>query len=666
MNSGRVLKGIGVAALGLIALIVLAALLFDPNWLRGPIMRQTTEKTGRELVINGELGIDWGWPVTRLSAGGVTFANPQWAEEPQMLTAENISVGVSLPQLFRRVVMLPEITLDHVDVFLEQHPDGRKNWLLDRQQKDEGARVGIGRLALHDGRIRYVESAQKTRIDATLSTTGDSVKRGRDSAAGPKTDADAPAGKDAASGIRFDAKGRYKGLPMNARGTGGPVLALRDEETPYPLDAQARFGDTVVKAEGSVTSLLKLSAIDLDVDLRGASTADLYRLIGIALPETPPYRTAGHLIRNGNMWRYENFSGAIGKSDVAGTLQVATGGERPSLHGDLSFKLLNLADLGPLVGAQETPTESDNADADTDTDAPAADGTVLPEAPFRTGRWDSVDADVKLRADRIRRPEALPIDKLVTRLQMQASVLTLDPLEFAIAGGALNGTIRMNGQKKPLEASARLRVRNLKLAELFPTSERAKPSLGELNGQIDLSGRGNSVARMLGTADGKAALILSEGRISRFMVEAIGLHLWDMLQLKLSGDELVQIRCLIADFGVTDGIMETNALVLDTDITRITGSGTIDLGEEKLNLTLKSDTKVTTPVALRGPIYIRGTFANPEPSVDTARVAARGLGALALGLINPLLALVPLVETGPGMDSDCGQLIREAKSPQRE
>ena len=664
MNSGRVLKGIGVTVLGMIALIVLAALLFDPNWLRGPIMRQTTEKTGRELVINGELDIDWGWPVTRLSAGGVTFANPQWAEEPQMFTAENISVGVSLPQLFRRVVMLPEITLDHVDVFLEQHPDGRKNWLLDREQKDEGARVGIGRLALHDGRIRYADPTQKTRIDATLSTTGDSVERGRDSAAGPKIDADAPAGTDAASGIRFDAKGRYKGLPMNARGTGGPDLALRDEGTPYPLDAQARFGDTVVKAEGSITSLLKLSAIDLDVDLRGASTADLYRLIGIALPETPPYRTAGHLIRNGNMWRYENFSGAIGKSDVAGTLQVATGGERPSLHGDLSFKLLDFADLGPLVGAQETPTGSDNAD--TNTDAPAADGTVLPEAPFRTGRWDSVDADVKLRADRIRRPEALPIDKLVTRLQMQDSVLTLDPLEFAIAGGTLNGTIRMNGQKKPLEASARLRVRNLKLVELFPTSERAKPSLGELNGQIDLSGRGNSVARMLGTADGKAALILSEGRISRFMVEAIGLHLWDMLQLKLSGDELVQIRCLVADFGVTDGIMETNALVLDTDITRIIGSGTIDLGEEKLDLTLKSDTKVTTPVALRGPIYNRGTFANPEPSVDTARVAARGLGAVALGLINPLLALVPLVETGPGMDSDCGQLIREAKSPQRE
>ncbi|CAI08986.1 conserved hypothetical protein [Aromatoleum aromaticum EbN1] len=662
MKSGRVLKGIGVTVLGLIALIVLAALLFDPNWLRGPIMRQTTEKTGRELVINGDLSIDWGWPVTRLGAAGVTFANPEWAEEPQMFTAENISVGVSLPQLFRRVVMLPEITLDRVDAFLEQHPDGRKNWLLDREQKDEGARVGIGRLALHDGRIRYADPAQKTRIDATLSTTGGSGERGSDSAADPKPEADVPPATEAESGIRFEAKGQYKGRPMNARGTGGPVLALRDEETPYPLDVQAQFGDTAVKADGNITSLLKLSAINLDVDLRGASIADLYRLIGIALPETPPYRTAGHLIRNGTVWRYENFSGAIGKSDVAGTLQVATGGERPSLHGDLSFKLLDFADLGPLVGAKEAPVESEDAAPD----APAPGGTVLPEIPFRTGRWDSVDADVKLKADRIRRPEALPIDRLVTRLQMQDSVLTLDPLEFGIAGGTLSGTIRMNGQEKPLEASTKLRVRNLELAKLFPPSDLAKPTLGELNGQVDLEGRGNSVAAMLGTADGKAALILSEGQISRFMVEALGLHLWDMLQLKLTGDELVEIRCLIADFSVKDGLMETNALVLDTDIMRIVGSGTVDLGEEKLDLTLESDTKVTTPVALRSPIYIQGTFANPEPSVDTARVAARGLGAVALGLINPLLALVPLIETGPGMDSDCGKLIREAKSPQRE
>jgi AsmA protein len=43
-------------------------------------------------------------------------------------------------------------------------------------------------------------------------------------------------------------------------------------------------------------------------------------------------------------------------------------------------------------------------------------------------------------------------------------------------------------------------------------------------------------------------------------------------------------------------------------------------------------------------------------------VAARALGAIALGIVNPLLALIPLIDAGPGKDSDCGQLIREARA----
>ena len=660
MRSARVAKWIGATILGLVALVLLVALLFDPNWLRGPIMRTATEKTGRELVINGDLGIDWGWPVTRLSAGGVTFANPSWAEEPQMLEAENITVGVSLPQLLKRRIVLPVITLDRADVFLEQHPDGRKNWLLDREQKNEESSVAIGRLALHDGRIRYADSAQETRIEAKVTTTGDP------DAAKDGTGVDG--NNVPRDGVKFSAKGRYKGMPLTVRGSGGPVLALRDDDTPYPLQVDASIGKTRVKAEGRITSLLKLSAIDLDVDLRGDSLGKLFPLIGIALPATPPYRTSGRIVREGATWRYEKFSGAIGSSDVNGTLQVDTGGERPYLHGELAFKVLDLADLGPVIGAEPEapPAARESAPTQQPATAAAARKQVLPETPFRTDRWNSVDADVKLRAGTIRRPEALPIEDLATRLQMRDSVLTLDPLEFGVADGTLAGMIRLNGRDEPLAASARLRIRRIKLGELFPTLDVAKSSIGEFNGDFDLNGRGDSVARMLGTADGKLSMILVRGEISRLMMETIGLHLWEMLKFKLGGDQLVHVRCAIADFAVNKGVMHTNVLVFDTDVTRITGSGTIDLANEKLDLTLKPDTKITSPIALQSPIYIRGTFANPKPSIDAGEVAARGLGAAALGLINPLLALIPLIETGPGMDSDCGRLIREVETSDKK
>lgn len=662
MTAPRVVRVIGWVLLGLVVLIALFVLLFDPNWLRGPIMRQTTEKTGRELVIEGDLDIDWGWPVTRLSAAGVSFANPEWAEEDEMLTAENITVGVNLPQLLKRNVMLPEIELDSVDVFLEQHPDGRRNWLLDREQKDEGARLEIGTLSLHDGRIRYFDPAQDTRIDAEVSTTDEQAGPGARPEAGKTGEGTAEgsgsgrAGQGASdAGVRFDAKGRYKGMAMQARGRGGPVLALRDDATPYPLDIEASFGRTRVKADGRITSLLKFTAIDLDVDLRGASLDGMFPLIGIALPKTPEYRTAGHLVRDGKTWRYEEFSGAIGKSDVAGTLQVDTAGERPHLHGALTFKTLDFADLGPVVGAK--------GDSEAEEPGPGeARDKVLPQTPFRTDRWGTVDADVTLKAGTIRRPKELPIENLDTRLQLRDSVLTLDPLKFGFAGGTLAGTIRLDGKSEPLDARLELGVRQLKLAELFPTLDESKSSIGELNGEFDLKGKGDTVAAMLGSADGQAALIVADGKISRFLMEAIGLHLWEMLRLKVAGDELAEIRCVIGDFGIKNGVMETNALVFDTSVTRINGSGTVNLGKETLDLTLVPDTKITTAVALPSPIYIRGTFADPEPSIDPARVATRGLGAVALGFINPLLALIPLIETGPGMDSQCGRLIQEAKA----
>ena len=75
-------------------------------------------------------------------------------------------------------------------------------------------------------------------------------------------------------------------------------------------------------------------------------------------------------------------------------------------------------------------------------------------------------------------------------------------------------------------------------------------------------------------------------------------------------------------------------------------------------------TKVTSLVALRSPIYVKGPLGKPVIEVDTGRVVLRGAGALALGLVNPLLALIPLVEAGPGLDSECGKLVRQAQSAQ--
>ena len=640
----RSLKWLLLLLLALPLLAMLYIAIFGWNWARAPLQRIVTQKTGRELVIGGDLKVKFGWPAPRISAHAVTFANPPWAKEKQMLAVDDVEFTVDLPDLFKKSLMFPEVRLTRPVVFLEQGADGRKTWLLDLHQSDEKARIPIGRLTLDQGRLGYDEAKQNTSIRADISTQG------------------ARAGSTNATGVIFSVTGRYKGLALAAHGSGGSVLALHDESVPYPLQVDATIGHTGIKADGTVTSLLKFSAMDMHLALHGDNLAQLFPLFGIALPKTHPYATAGRIVHSGKIWRYEKFSGHMGRSDIAGTLEVDKGGARPFMRGDLASQVLDLNDLGPLIGAKEQKPARAMQKA-----APPVSGAhVLPDIPFKTERWNSIDADVILRAKSILRAKQLPLENLLTHLKMQNSLLTLDPLDFGFAGGHLKAVISMNGQQNPIQARAKIGVRKLLLAKLFPTVKLTKASIGQVNGEFDLAGTGNSVGRMLATANGKVSLIVADGEISKLLMEQIGLHILEILQLKIIGDKPVKLHCAVADFGVKTGVMKVNALVLDTEVTTIIGSGNIDLGQEKLDLILVPKTRNMSPVALRTPIYVRGTFSKPEVDLDKSRIAARGAGAVALGLINPLLALIPLVETGPGVESECGRLIHEAQAPLRK
>lgn len=643
MTLPRSLKWIAGSLLALIVLMAGILAIFDWNWLRGPIERMTLEKTGRELVIGGDIEVRFGWPLPRIRTGAVRFANPDWAKEKQMVAAESMEVTVDLAQLLRRNIVFREVRFVRPVIFLEQGTEGRRNWLLDMQQQDESARIQIVRLTLDQGTLGYDNAAQKTSIRATLSTS-------ESQATGQELD--------------FTAQGTFKGMPLKAKGSGGPVLGLRDEKTPYPLTADLAVGHTVVKVSGTITSLLKFTAMDMGLDLRGQSLAQLFPLLGITFPETRPYVTKGRLMHAGHAWYYRKFSGRIGESDIAGTLQVDTGNKPATLKADLVSKLLDIADLGPLIGVR--PGRGRVAGQD-DALSPQADSLrpvqirLLPDMPFKTDRWGSVDAQVSLKAGTIRRAGALPLEDLVTHLSLRDSVVTLDPLDFGVAGGHLTGVISLDGREDPIRAKAKVRARKILIAKLFPAVESNAAATGEINGEFNLAGNGTSVRSMLAGSNGKVGLVVVRGEISKMTMEKAGVHLWEMMELKMTGDKLVKIRCLVADFDVKEGVMHTNALVFDTEVTTIHGTGSIDLGKEKLDLTLTQKTKNTSPLALRSPIRVRGSFARPDVGVDKGQITVRALGALLLGAVNPLLALIPLIDAGPGSDSECRQLIQDAR-----
>jgi AsmA family protein len=160
--------------------------------------------------------------------------------------------------------------------------------------------------------------------------------------------------------------------------------------------------------------------------------------------------------------------------------------------------------------------------------------------------------------------------------------------------------------------------------------------------------------------------LISQGSISKFILEAAGLNIASALAAKLFGDRQVQLNCMAADFAVKDGVMQTRMFVIDTNDATITADGNINFAEEKLNLNIYPESKGVRIISLRSPLYVGGTFKEPDFGVDKGVVAAKAAAATVLGVAAaPAAALLALINPGPAEDSPCVPLLKQAgKKPQ--
>lgn len=686
----------------LIALLVVVILTFDWNRIKPWLNDRVSEAIGRPFAINGDLTVTWrrgegekGWrtlvPWPRLSARDITVGNPDWAAQPNMATVRELIFVLRPLPLLANEIAVPTIVIDSPAVWLERLADSRNNWTFDTGPKEGTSKwqLDVGEVVLARGNLALTDQLKKISLQAELDTIGNAplYDKARDGAlvepqasavppgppgsaaqaasapraGGPASAAPANGG-DGRYGVRWKATGRYNEATINASGKAGTVLSLRNTDVPFPIQADVRVGTTRAQIEGTVTNPAHLAALDVHLTLAGDSMARLYALTGVVLPSTPPYQTRGRLMatlrKEGSIYEYQKFTGRVGGSDLSGTLTFTKRDPRPLLAGNLVSNQLRFVDLAPLIGADAKPGRPAK-------DSPVAQPAdkALPVAPFRTERWDEIDADVHFTGKRIIRDADLPITDLVTHLKLQDGVLLLDPLNFGVAGGNLVSTVRLDGKREPMGAMVDLTARRMKLKQLFPTFDLMRASIGELNGSAKLSATGNSVAALLGSSNGEARLLVENGTVSKFLLEAIGLNVGSLVVSKLFGDKPVQINCGVSDFAMTDGVARARTFVLDTQDAVIETTGGIDLRSERLALTIHPDSKGLRIFSLRSPLYVGGTMKNPRVSPDIGVLALRAGGALSLALLAPVAtAVLPLIDLSPGgEDTQCARLLAELR-----
>ena len=624
-----------IAAVVILAPIVFllgAVLLVQSEWGEGWAERQVAKRIGREVQLEG-IRLRFGWPPI-VTLERVRIGNPPWAKSPNLVDAEGLSARVLVGPLFQRRLVLPYVEARRAHSGLESKGDVA-TWRFGDDGR-EPSRIELDRVLLHDGNIVYRDYDENTDLDlkvkGSLGTSG---------------------------AVEVVGRGTFRGEPAEVTATFPELEAARPDAVRFA--GKATIGKTRLEADGNVGVGFK--TYDLDLKLAGQSLQDLRKVFGLVLPDTPPYRLAGRLRHVGQEWNYEPFEGKVGDSDLRGAVAYVKGSPRPLFRANLQSKLLDLDDLGPLVGAPPKTGPGETAAPRQKAKAAqvAASSRALPRQKFSTERWGQMDADVKLVAARVLRPKQVPIDTLSTHLVLKDGVLRLEPLNFGVAGGRVISTVIIDSNPKPPAGDIKAEIQGLKLAQLFPALKTMDEAFGTLYGRAELKGHGASVGDLLGTSTGRIVVAANGGRVSDLLVQLLEIDIARAAMLLGTRNQQVDLRCAVGYIRVKDGVASAESFVVDTTETNMNVEGTLDLNQERFDIETRGKGKSPSPFVLRTPVVMEGPLKRPSIHPKAGPLVAQTGAAAALATVNPLLGIVPFLDAGRGKDADCDQLLADAR-----
>jgi AsmA family protein len=636
-------------ALSAAAVIAAVIAFWDWDWFIPPVEQLASSAVGRGVTI-AHLHVHLSLRPT-VTADDVVVANPDgFNSDASFARIDRLQVQVDVPAYVRqRVIIIPTIVVGDPDVELRQRDDGQDNWHLVSSQSAKPTESSspppqIGEITISGGRVHVIAPKLKSDFIVDIATR---------------------ANEGAKPQLLANAKGTYSGQPITGQFVGGALLSLRDKADPYPIDLKVQNGPTHVDLDGTVEDPIAFAGANLKLHFAGPDLALLYPLIGIAIPQTPSYEAAGQLSYTGKEIRMDGIAGRIGESDIEGDVSVDRTGERPHVNADLRSRNVDLADLGGVVGSTpgrlstpgQTP-EQREAVAKAE-----ANPRLIPNVKLSLPKLRAADVDLKYHGARIE-GRSVPFDTLTIVLTIRDGNVDIHPVSFGIGRGEMSGNIQLADAGDALRAKANVDFRQIELARLMKSATNTFGGSGIIGGRAALEGTGASLADMLDNGTGEVKILMrSGGDLSALLVDLSGLEFGNALLSALGLPRRTTVDCLVGDFALEHGVVDTRALVLDTSEANVTGAGDINLRTERLDMQLRTQSKHFSIGSLPAPIDISGSLKHPSVAPDAATLAARGGAAVALGvLLTPLAALLPTIQFGTEDADNCSSLVRSAQA----
>ena len=514
-----------------------------------------------------------------VSIGDVRIAQPAWVGPGDFVRVKTVSLRVPMFKLLFGKFRPDRVKIDGARIALVRDVSGKENWKPDRNagKKDGGDdRPSLSDLTVSNSQVILRDAKRGLLIGGPVSV-------------------------DAANGLRYAATGTFRDTPAKLDLSGGKITGI-DPTAPYPFTATLASPALRMAVKGTMRGVLDTRHFTADISAQAPTLKNLDRIIEAGLFGSQPIDLRGKIRHDGRDWYVDRIGGSMGRSHFTGTATVHKDGMRTNIDAKVDASQFDFDDLADAEGRAKSATRK-----------AAVGPRVIPPTRIDLSKLGKTDGRIAFVAHRLLSSGGTVFKSLAGTLTLDHRMLTVSNVIATLANGRMTGTVQVDHRSGNPKLAIDLRLAGLTLDALVG---QPKMISGPVRGHIVMHGQGETVREAMSHADGKAAIVATDGHVQRMVADVLGQNLSGAVTHAISGpSEEVPLRCLVANFHATRGVLTPNPLAIDTGASVGRGSGRIVLDGERLDLTLAGASKSKAILRIADPIHVRGTLSSPTVSV---------------------------------------------------
>jgi len=602
---------------------------------RGEIERNVEAATGRDLTVNGPVGVSY-WPVLGLKAQDVTLSNVEGGRAQAFIAADEIDIGVELRPLLDRQVNVRRLVFQRPQVALEVDANGQPNWLLrpalsttpppTTTPPPEGpvdvARTSLRSVRINDGEVSFFDARRGAgwvvgEVDITTALTS----------------LDAP--------MRAEGTLRYNDREVTIDASiARPGQAIRGELTQLILNIEselltAEFRGQTVATSGELAGTVRASGPSLR-QLASWSGTPVQNAVGLE-----QFAVTGRLTIGGGAYTFTNAGFAVDQVRGRGDFVLSELRDKPYLSGRL--ELFDF-DLNPYISGQAPPPVTEEqvevaaampapgqsqATAEIATVEAAPRAVDVREAPSETpidfSGLRAFNADLELVTHAVL-IQHMRIDSSRLNLVVNDGFMAATVHNVSLYGGSGRGRFEIDAREPATRMMHDLAFSSLDAQRFLSDAINYAGIEGRAELSLNIRVQGLTQSEMINSADGYAHMEVVSGVLRGVDLGGVATTIRNALRGELIAPEArTPFQGFSATFAIADGVLASDSLSFNTTDLRIPGLAVIDLPGRRFDARLAPRSPrggVVVPFAARGP-FGQFSYAHDINGNALAQISAR-------------------------------------------